>query len=100
MTRREHLYVIAMEECDELSQRFSKALRFGGDEIQLGQAETNRTRVLREFADLLAAMEMLGFTPVVRPDNALRSWDAKKAKVEQYLAYSTECGTLTEDDQS
>ena len=99
MTRDEHLHVIAMEECDELSQRFSKALRFGGDEIQPGQAETNRVRVLREFADLLAAMEMLGFTPVAGPDNALRAWiDAKKAKVERYLAYSAECGTLTEDD--
>jgi hypothetical protein len=28
MTRKEHLLVIAMEECNEVAQRLSKALRF------------------------------------------------------------------------
>jgi hypothetical protein len=96
MTRDEMLHVIAMEECDELSQRLSKALRFGGDEIQPGQPNTNRQRVLMEFADLLAAMEMLGFMVGPGALGTLRGLvDAKKAKVERYLAYSEQCGTLT-----
>ena len=34
MTREEHLLVVAMEECDEVSQRIAKALRFGLEQVQ------------------------------------------------------------------
>jgi hypothetical protein len=37
MTRDEHLMTIAMEECAEVAQRVSKAVRFGMEEIQPGQ---------------------------------------------------------------
>ena len=37
MTESENLLIILMEECDELSQRVSKALRFTLDEKQIGQ---------------------------------------------------------------
>ena len=95
MTRDEHLYTIAAEECAELAQRFSKANRFGGNETQPGQPFNNRQRILQEFADLIGAMEMLGFDFQIGRLHALRPWiDAKKEKVEKYLAYSKECGTL------
>lgn len=95
MTRDEHLYTIAGEEGVEIAQRCSKAVRFGGDEVQPGQPDNNRTRILREFADLVGVLEMLGFVNLVPPSCALRPWiDAKKAKVEHYLRYSAECGTL------
>jgi len=89
------LYTIAGEECAELAQRFSKAARFGGNEVQPGQDLNNRQRILYEFADLLAMMEMLEFAP--QPMHvALRPFiDDKKAKVEKFLAYSQECGTLS-----
>jgi len=95
MTRDEHLYAIAAEEAVEVAQRCTKALRFGGTEVQPGQPLDNRVRILQEFADLLAALEMLGFSVGPGPLDPLRPWvDAKRAKVERFLAYSVECGTL------
>lgn len=44
MTRDEHLYTIAGEEGVEVAQRCSKALRFGGSEVQPGQTMDNRAR--------------------------------------------------------
>jgi hypothetical protein len=94
VTREEHLQVIAMEECDELSQRLSKALRFGMDEVQPDAAAnpdglTNRDRIAIEYNDLIAAMRMLGLdqqVPALQAD--------KEAKVERFLEHSAACGTL------
>lgn len=96
MTRDEHLYVIAGEEGVEITQRCTKALRFGDREVQPGQELDNRTRILQEFADLVGVLEMLGFeVSDLGALSALRPWiDAKKQKVERFLQYSVECGTL------
>jgi hypothetical protein len=94
MTRDEHLMVIGMEECDELSQRLSKALRFGLNQIQPGQLDSNRGRIVAEMNDLLAALDMLG---LYQPNR--EQMDAKKAKVERFLAFSVECGTLSDSAQ-
>lgn len=109
MTRDEHLYTIAAEECVELAQRFTKALRFGPDQVQAHGGDglapgrrqpdqlDNRQRILFEFSHLLGAMEMLGFSVGPSPLDPLRPWvNAKKQKVERFLEYSKECGTLTE----
>lgn len=96
MTRDEHLYTIAGEEGVEVAQRCSKAVRFGSEEVQPGQELNNRQRILQEVADLLGVLELLGFSPIVGPADALRPWvDAKKQKVERFLEYSEQCGTLT-----
>lgn len=89
MTRDEHLLVIVMEECAELAQRASKALRFGLSEVQPEQALTNVERIVGEYSDLAGVMEMLN----IASDPALAA--AKRAKVEKFLAYSEACGTLT-----
>jgi hypothetical protein len=95
MTRREHLLTIAMEECNEVAQRLSKALRFGLDEVQPGQGLNNAMRVEEEFADLVAVLRMLhmGFP-------SPHEMAAKQEKVERFLAYSAECGTLTPEASS
>jgi hypothetical protein len=100
MNRDEHLMVIGMEECNEIAQRLSKALRFGLEEIQAtgpaptggpDEALTNRERIRKEYSDLAATLEMLGISA---PKG---SWmDEKRAKVEKFLAYSQEVGTLRE----
>ena len=93
MTRSEHLMVIAMEECNELAQRISKASRFGLNEKQSGQALDNRQRILLEYADLVAAMQLMGIDLTeIEPTRIF----VKKQKVERYLAYAKDCGTLTE----
>ena len=100
MNRTEHLLVILMEECDEVSQRVAKALRFGLSEKQTGQQLTNAERVISEVHDLLAALEMLATAdalPHFALPSAREAIDAKKEKVRRYLNYSREfCGTLTD----
>lgn len=101
MTTDEHLMVIGMEECAEIAQRLSKALRFGMEQIQAeaghavtgdpDESLTNRDRIRKEYSDLAAVLEMLGIGA------PLGSWmDAKRAKVETFLEYSKIVGTLTE----
>lgn len=97
MTRREHLLCILMEECQEVAQRASKALRFGLEEIQPGQSLTNAERIVGELSDLVAVGEMMfceGLIGGVK-DAAI---DAKKAKVGEFLVYSAKCGTLSGGD--
>lgn len=88
-----------MEECAEVTQRASKALRFGLQEIEPGQEFTNAERIVYEFNDLIAAMELL------IEDGAISDIDiynriaivAKKEKVKKYLAYSIEQGTVNDE---
>lgn len=94
MTREEHLLTILIEECNETAQRATKALRFGLSEIQPEQPLTNAERVVYEFNDIVATMEMLmtdKSLPYVFDHPSIL---VKKQKVEKYLAYSSELGTL------
>lgn len=103
MTRTEHLLVIVAEECNEVAQRVTKALRFGLAEIEPGQELTNAQRIMQEVNDFIAVYQMLA-GPVASPtsplfigspDDFMAEIVAKQQKVEKYLAYSQECGTLT-----
>ena len=91
MTRDEHLLTIAAEECVEVAQQLTKALRFGMEEVQPGQELTNRQRIIAEFTELVAVLEMAGFPLQVVNGRVI---DAKVAKVEHFLKYSAECGRL------
>lgn len=97
MTRTEHLLDILIEECAEVIQRATKAKRFGLKETQPGQEHDNAERISYELADLFAVVELLEEEEaLVEPhylDGAILN--AKKEKVEKYLKYSVECGTLT-----
>lgn len=97
MTRRDHLLVILMEECAEVAQRASKALRFGLDEIEPDQEEeeTNAQRLSREFADLRAAWELLLDDCAVSDGPMNVRVQRKKTKVEKFLLYSREQGRLS-----
>jgi hypothetical protein len=105
MTRIEHLMICLMEECAEVSQRASKSLRFGVNEIQPGQAETNAQRLAGEMVDLMTVYSMLvkdGVLPslgILTGESAAAS-RAKRDKVEKFLLYSAECGTLTPDEEN
>jgi NTP pyrophosphatase (non-canonical NTP hydrolase) len=94
MTREEHLLVILAEECNEVAQRASKALRFGlkdPDGSEPGQPYTNKDRLILEINDLLAVIEMVfGEQDIV--SQMLK--DDKKKKVEKYLELSRKLGTL------
>lgn len=94
MNRTEHLLTCLSEECAEVAQRTSKALRFGLAETQPAHILTNAQRIVIELNDLLAVVEMLieeGALPLIGDREAIAG---KKAKVEKYLLYSKEQGTL------
>lgn len=95
MTRNEHLLTILAEECAEVAQRVSKALRFGINDVQAGQELPNRERLRAEFADLLGAAGMLneaGLLPWPESHDVI----AKKQRIAVYLEYSKTQGTFTE----
>jgi len=93
MTKQQLLLIMLMEECDELSQRASKALRFGLNEVQEGQSLTNARRIIYEFNDLVSVLEELTNEKAgeLIDDTMLF---LKKEKIEKWLAYSEECGTV------
>ena len=97
MNRLEHLLTILGEECAEVQQAGSKALRFGlleGRDISAVEYGNNVERLKGEVNDVRAMLEMLAGEGL----DLLYDFDAvqeKKAKVEKYLLYSKECGTLT-----
>jgi hypothetical protein len=96
MTRAEHLLWILAEECAEVAQRASKAARFGLEEVQPGQALTNAQRTKAEMVDLVAVWGKLcqeGLVEPIRIDDP--GIEAKQEKIEKYLEYSRDCGTLT-----
>lgn len=112
MNRLEHLLTILGEECSELHQELSRALRFGVYEQQLGNPLDNSQRIFREFNDLMAMVEMVNESTVKTSfadasvtlgDRGLMYIDKelieqKKGKVEKYLLYSKKCGTLDDFD--
>ncbi len=92
MNRLEHLMTILTEECAEVQQATTKALRFGLNEGRDIEA-TNADRLRAELNDLWAVVEMLNAEGLdLHLD--FEAKETKKAKVEQYLTYSGECGTL------
>ena len=114
MNRQEHLLTILGEECSELNieicklhQEICKALRFGVYE-QRDSPTSNAQRIFKEYNDLIAIVEMVNESAVAtsfkdasvtlgerglmyRDEDLIK---VKKEKVEKYLLYSKECGTL------
>ncbi|PTX95736.1 hypothetical protein [Opitutus sp. ER46] len=99
MTENEHLLEIVAEECVEVAQRISKALRFGTSEIQPNQPYTNAERVMHEYADLIAIVEMCQGRSLL-PDVERWRIEEKKAKIDRFLQYARQCGTVTEAVQA
>ena len=96
MTREEHLLSILIEECAEVQQRATKALRFGMDDpkgTEPGQNLTNENRLYYEINDLLAAITLLGEERQKQYSNFSLQQE-KMQKVEKYLKLSQKIGTL------
>lgn len=97
MNRTEHLLTCLAEECAEVAQRVSKALRFGLDEVQPGQAQTNRHRIVDELSDLLSVAVILADERVIprfpMDDEMVAN---KLAKIERFMAISRERRVLVD----
>lgn len=98
MNVQEHLLIIVMEECNELAQRCSKALRFGLHEVQPGQQYNNAERIQEEYADLIGAIRMLSETMDFSLDSLSEvAINEKKLKIKKFMEYARcACGTLVD----
>lgn len=98
MTRTEHLLTILAEECSEVAQRVSKALRFGLDEVQAGQPLGNADRILEELHDLFAVAAILQAEGVIGPFvPPAEKVSRKLEKIEGYFAISRYQGVLSHE---
>ena len=96
MNTKEYLLVKAMEECNELAQRFSKALAFGVDDDYTGKSAN--THIYDELGDLLGVIELLEDEHILTHENVHDRRYAKKAKVREFMEYSRNKGTLKDDN--
>ena len=97
LNRTEHLLCCLAEECNEVGQRVSKALRFGLAEVQPGQELTNADRIVGEVVDFLAVLELLEESGALKLPAAWprrQAMDAKRTKVEKFMRYAEEQGAL------
>ncbi|MBL4837403.1 MAG: hypothetical protein JKY34_07475 [Kordiimonadaceae bacterium] len=79
------LLTILAEECAEVAQRCTKALRFGLEEVQPGQEYTNAERIEVELGDILAAFNILEEMGVMNWDNVTLHAENKRFKLQRYL---------------
>lgn len=97
MDRLEHLLVILGEESAEIAQDCAKALRFGLHD-SWDSGASNIQRIDQEFNDLIAVATMIneemGGNFLIIDQQKMSK---KRAKVEKYLKYSQELGTLKEE---
>jgi NTP pyrophosphatase (non-canonical NTP hydrolase) len=102
MNRTEYLLACLAEECAEVAQRATKALRFGMDEVQSGQQLTNAERITAELVDLFTVATMLEGESRTRilPDVEDCYSEEKANRVEATMAYSLSMGTLTDGDDA
>lgn len=98
MNRQEYLLTVAAEECAEIQQAISKALRFGLNATHPDTPMlTNELQILREFHQLEAMMRMLieeGILTQTDFNERAAIMDNKEAKVKKYMEISRKLGRL------
>lgn len=101
MNTTEYLLSCLAEECCEVGQRVSKALRFSLGEVQPTQDLDNADRIRAEYIDLLAVMEILVEKGIIQRVSDLDrpAIDAKKAKVQKYLDYAVSIGAVVDVEE-
>lgn len=90
----QYLLSCLAEECAEVAQRISKALRFGLDEIQPGQNLSNAQRVVLELHDVWATLSMCCDHNILEFEHDVELTEDKKAKIRKYMEYSRSIGRL------
>lgn len=97
MNKKEYLLTCLAEECAEVAQACSKALRFGLDDKGPNHTLTNAEHISSELNDVIALVKMLedaGYMP--RPHrHSLIAIEEKKIRVQQFMEYAEQRGTLT-----
>lgn len=81
---RELLTMLA-EECAEVTKRVTKALRFGTEEVQPCQNNTNAQRIEIELGDIEAVCDRLEVLGLISRERVLMHAGNKQAKLDKYL---------------
>lgn len=79
------LLEILIEECAEVTQRATKALRFGLAEMQPGQGKTNAERLANELGDLREVEGRLLDIGVVQTSHLVDGMVSKKHQLAKYM---------------
>ncbi|WP_085908321.1 hypothetical protein [Kiloniella majae] len=82
------LLIILMEECNEISQRASKILRFGALEVQPGQPLDNVERMSRELGDLMCVWGLLFEQDLICPRQVALGKENKAKQLFKYMQTS------------
>lgn len=96
MNNREYLLTCLAEECMEVAQRATKAIRFGLQEIQPGQPHTNAERLTLELNDLWGVLAALRQSRIYQPVFDTDLQDAKVEKLNKFMEYSRQLGCLND----
>lgn len=94
LNKEQYLLTLIQEECAELSQRASKALRFGLHEIQDGQELNNWERLKGEYTDLWTVICMLDAELLILEVEPIRE---KIDKIKKYMGLSQDRGILEDE---
>lgn len=98
MNKTEYLLTCLAEECSEVQKNVGKALRFGLDDMDPNtKTGTNSELILEEFYHVCAIVEMLQENgDFKRHSNFFQeeSINEKKRRVEKFMEYSKQKGTL------
>lgn len=96
MNKIEHLLTCLAEECAEIQQAISKALRFGLDDGHPEKTTTNAQDIAKECVDIIAIIEMLEDEGILKKIGTIQAINQKKIQVLHYMKYAKERGTLSE----
>jgi hypothetical protein len=94
MNIEQYLLIKLMEECAEVQQACSKALRFGLDNSCPVSGMTNRLHIEDEVTDMacvVAAMEAMSILPIATTEKQVT---AKSLRIMEYMDISRGLGTL------
>jgi NTP pyrophosphatase (non-canonical NTP hydrolase) len=95
LNKTEYLLTCLNEECTEIAQATCKALRFGLDDHYPGKESNNLQDIHKELCDLLGVVELIQEEGIfLYPACDRQSIQAKKEKVNKYMEYSQNRGTL------
>ncbi len=97
MTTEQWLLTTLAEECAEVAQRCSKAIRFGLKEVQPGQEKNNTKRLYEEIADLFGTIEYIENLGIMDGPVTLKPLiDRKFERLAKYLKYARELGIVND----